>query len=62
MGYDIVNLKDMLNEVGEELTKDILSSYLCPKNADVEYFLHDRAIEFTKLDTFNCPVREKLRK
>lgn len=38
----------MLNELGEEETKNILSSYLCPKNKDVEYFLHDKAIEFAK--------------
>lgn len=48
MAYYQINLKDMITELGEEETKNILSSYLCPKNADIEYFLKDKAIEFTK--------------
>lgn len=48
MGYNLINLKDMLDELGEEKSRDILSSYLCPKNEDIEYFLHDKAIEFSK--------------
>ena len=48
MAYYQVNLRDMIAELGEEETKNILSSYLCPKNADIEYFLKNKAIEFAK--------------
>jgi hypothetical protein len=38
----------MLQELGEDKLKSILSSYLCPYNKDIEYFLNDKAIEFSK--------------
>lgn len=38
----------MIETLGEEETKNILSSYLCPQNADIEYFLKEKAIEFAK--------------
>lgn len=50
MGYKIINLKDIYNNLGEERTKEILSDYKCNLNKDVEYFLKERAIEFSKQD------------
>lgn len=47
-GYVLVNLKEMIKEIGEEKTKNILSNFSCPLNKDVEYFLSDKAIEFAK--------------
>lgn len=47
-GYSLVNLYDMLQELGEDKLKIILSLYTCPYNTDIEYFLHDKAIEFSK--------------
>jgi len=47
-GYDVFTLKDLLSELKEDRTRNILSSFLCPKNADVERFLHTKAIEFEK--------------
>lgn len=47
-GYIQVSLKDMLNEVGEDKVKSILSSFFCPLNKDVEYFLKSKAIEFAR--------------
>lgn len=47
-GYSLINLFDMLQELGEDKLKIILSSYLCPYNKDIEYFLKDRAIEFSR--------------
>lgn len=46
--YDIVFLKDVYNELGEEHTKKILSQFSCPLNLDVEGFLFNNAIEFDK--------------
>ena len=47
-GYRIVKLKDMLDELGEEELKVILSEFSCPLNKDIEYFLKFKAIEFAK--------------
>lgn len=46
--YKQVNLQDMIEELGENRTKAILSSFLCKKNLDVQDFLRRKAIEFSK--------------
>lgn len=38
----------MINELGEEKVKTILSDFSCPLNKDVEYFLKNRAFDFAK--------------
>ena len=50
MGYKIINLKDIYNSIGEKKTKEILNDYNCSLNCDVEYFLKEKAIEFSKQD------------
>lgn len=52
-GYNTVDLKEMLEELGEEKTKKILLTFSCPYNEDVEYFLHHKAIEFSKQQLSN---------
>ena len=47
-GYSLINISDMLQELGEDKLKNILSTYMCPHNEDLEYFLRDKAIEFSK--------------
>lgn len=47
-GYKIVNLKLMVEEIGEEKAKNLLSDFACPLNEDVERFLREKAIEFAK--------------
>ncbi len=47
-GYALVLLSDMLEELGEERTKSILSEFSCPKNRDVETFLKKKAIMCTR--------------
>jgi len=47
-GYSIILLKNMLEELGEDKAKKVLSQFSCPLNKDVEYFLHNKAIEFAK--------------
>lgn len=42
--------KEKSTYIGEEKLYDLLSSFSCPKNHDVEYFLLNNAIEFTKKD------------
>lgn len=46
MAYELVNLRTMVEELGEGRTKEILSSFSCPLNLDVEYFLRAKAISF----------------
>ncbi len=43
-----VNLQDMIEELGEDRTKAILSDFLCEKNLDVQEFIQRKAIEFSK--------------
>ena len=43
-----IRLGDMLSELGENQVKSILSSFVCEKNKDVQMFLRDKAIEFSK--------------
>ncbi|NBH27622.1 N-acetyltransferase [Lachnospiraceae bacterium] len=49
-GYIGFNLRDILSDetLGENAAKGILSSFSCPLNPDVEHFLHNVAIEFSK--------------
>ena len=46
--YFGLNLKTLLKQKGENATKNILSFFSCPKNPNVEYFLKNSAIEFSK--------------
>lgn len=48
MNYEIVNIIDVLEMVGEDDTAFILSTFSCAKNSDIEHFLHHSAIEFAK--------------
>jgi hypothetical protein len=41
-------LKVLVDALGEDDAKGILSEFLCPLNPDVERFLKDKAIEFSK--------------
>ena len=50
MGYKIINLIDIYNSLGESETKEILKNFKCELNPDVEYFLKEKAIEFSKQD------------
>lgn len=47
-GFKLINLKLMVEELGEEKTKELLSGFSCPLNEDVESFLRHKAIEFSK--------------
>ncbi len=46
-GYKIASLSDMVIKLGESKVKEILSSFSCPKNKDVEMFLKQKAIVFS---------------
>lgn len=46
-----INLSNMLDQLGEDATKAILSSFSCPLNKDIENFIKYKAIEFSKRTT-----------
>ena len=45
-----INLNDIIDQLGENRTKAILSTFSCPVNKDVENFLKNKAIEFSRRD------------
>lgn len=47
-GFLKVSLRKLLDEVGEDKTKNILSDFFCPKNQDIENFIKKKAVEFEK--------------
>ena len=47
-GYKIANLDLFLQQIGEEKTKSILADYFCPLNPDVQDFLSNNAILFSR--------------
>lgn len=46
--YVQVKLSEMIEQLGEDETKTILSQFTCPRNKDVEDFFKYKAIEFSK--------------
>lgn len=42
-GYVLVNLRDMIEQLGEDKTKNILSNFSCPLNKDVDGFLKNKS-------------------
>ncbi len=47
-GYTLINLREMIEQLGEDKTKIILSNFMCPQNKDVDDFLKFKSIEFSK--------------
>lgn len=45
-----INLSELIVTLGEDDTKSILSTFVCPLNKDVENFIKYKAIEFSKRD------------
>ena len=43
-----VNLRILMEEMGEEQLRELLSGFSCPPNPDIERFLKRNAIEFAK--------------
>ena len=48
MSTDINNILDVLEKIGEEDLKGLLASFSCPRNAEIEKFLKDRALDFAR--------------
>ena len=48
MTYPIVNVLDLVETIGEEQVQSILSDFSCPKNQEIEDFVHWNALDFAK--------------
>ena len=50
--YSVINIRRYLKndnpKIGEDRLLQVLSGFSCPKNPDLELFLKNSAIEFTK--------------
>ena len=44
----IINILDLLDNLGEIDTKNVLSEFSCPLNQEIENFLQNNAVEFAK--------------
>lgn len=50
MSYFVLKLGDMIEEIGETMCKQLIANFSCPLDADIEYFLKEKAILFEKLN------------
>ena len=48
MDYAVVNILDYIELIGEKSVSDVLSDFSCPKNKEIENFVHNNAVEFAK--------------
>lgn len=46
--FQVVNILDMIESVGEDATKSILSDFSCEKNLEIENFVKKNAVDFAK--------------
>ena len=48
MSYNVVNILDLIEMLGEAPVQAALSDFSCPKNPDIERFLQQNAIPFAR--------------
>lgn len=46
--YITANILDLLETIGEDKVSFALSEFSCPRNAEIENFIHNNAIDFAK--------------
>jgi hypothetical protein len=46
--YQIINILDMADAIGEDEVQAVLSDFSCPLNHEVEHFIQDNALQFAK--------------
>lgn len=46
--YTVTNILDLIDAIGEKELQNLLSSFSCPKNIEIETFVRKNAIEFAK--------------
>lgn len=48
MNYDVINILDMIESVGEDAVSTALSKFSCSRNLEIENFVRKNAIDFAK--------------
>ena len=48
MSYPIINILDLIEDIGEDQVEALLSDFSCPKNHEIEHFVRTNAIDFAK--------------
>ena len=48
MEYEVIQILDLVEVIGENAAQDILSGFSCPLNQEIEHFLKNRAIDFAR--------------
>ena len=48
INYDVINILDMIESVGEDVVNAALSKFSCSKNPEIENFVRKNAIDFAK--------------
>lgn len=51
--FIVLSLYDLLEEIGEDGFHNIVSDFSCPKDPDIEYFIKNKAIPFSRLDYYS---------
>lgn len=46
--YKAINILDLIDSIGEEELRNILSEFSCPKNPEIENFVKNSAVDFAK--------------
>lgn len=49
MAYSVIHLGEMLDELGEDICKNILAKFSCYIDADIEDYIYDKAIIFQRM-------------
>ena len=46
--FNIINILDLMDNIGEKEVKDSIVSFKCNKNKEIEEFIYNDAIDFAK--------------
>ena len=46
--FKVINILDMLESIGEDGVKEVLSDFSCPLNCEIEHFVKVDSIPFSR--------------
>lgn len=46
MNFSLVNILDFVNSAGKDVAQNLLQTFSCPKNSEIENFIKNKAIDF----------------
>ena len=49
MAFSVIHFGDMIDELGEDQSKQLIANFSCELDDDVEFYLHEKAILFQKM-------------